>query len=303
LTSETTEYRAKRQSVVSDVKQAYYAVLQNESALDAAQALVKQYEETDRIVLQYLSQETVLKSESLEVKAKLAQAQYKVVELRNDLQTRKEHLNDLLGRDLETDFRTEPASPASLEETDLKLAQQTALQQRPEIKEAEINVQRADYDRKLAKAQYIPDLGAAFHYFTPINTEILPQNIALAGVELNWEPFDWGRRKDEVNQKKITLEQGQYQLKDAQSKVLLDVNNRFRKLEESRSLLAVAQATRDAANEKLHEANDEFKQQAALLRDVLQQQTAVADAEHDYQQALLNFWSAKAEFEKALGEE
>ena len=297
------EYRAKRQSVVSDVKQAYYAVLQNESALDAAQALVKQYEETDRIVLQYLSQETVLKSESLEVKAKLAQAQYKVVELRNDLQTRKEHLNDLLGRDLETDFRTEPASPASLEETDLKLAQQTALQQRPEIKEAEINVQRADYDRKLAKAQYIPDLGAAFHYFTPINTEILPQNIALAGVELNWEPFDWGRRKDEVNQKKITLEQGQYQLKDAQSKVLLDVNNRFRKLEESRSLLAVAQATRDAANEKLHEANDEFKQQAALLRDVLQQQTAVADAEHDYQQALLNFWSAKAEFEKALGEE
>jgi outer membrane protein TolC len=277
--------------------------LQTESALDTAQASVKQYEETDRVVSQYVSQEAVLKSESLEVKTNLAQAQYKIIELRNDLQTRKEQLNDLLGRDLETDFRTEPVPSASLEETDLNLAQQTALQQRPEIKEAEINVQKADYDRKLAKAQYIPDVGAAFHYFTPINTQILPQNIAEAGVELNWEPFDWGRRKDDVNQKKIILEQGQYQLKEAQSKVLLDVNNRFRKLEESRSLLAVAQAARDAANAKLREVNDKFKQQAVLLRDVLQQQTAVANAEHDYQQVLLSFWSAKAEFGKALGEE
>jgi outer membrane protein len=297
------EYRAKRQSVISDVKQAYYAVLQTESALDAAQASVKQYQETDRVVLQYISQESVLKSDSLEVKAKLAQAQHQVFELNDNLQTQKEHLNDLLGRDLETDFRTQPVPPISLEETDLKLAQHTALSQRPEVKEAEINVLRADNDRKLAKSQYIPDVAAAFHYFTPINTDILPQNIASAGVELNWDIFEWGRRKDEVNEKKIALDQSHYQLKETQSKVVLDVNNRFRKLEESRSLLTVAQAARDAANEKLREVNDKFKQQAVLLRDVLQQQSAVANANHDYEQALLSFWSAKAEFEKALGEE
>ena len=297
------EYRAKRQSVISDVKEAYYAVLQTESALDAAQTTVKQYQETDRVVLQYISQQAVLKSESLEVKAKLAQAGHQVAVLQDNLQTQREHLNDLLGRDLETDFRTDPVPPISLEETDLKLAQQTALNQRPEVKEAEINVQRADNDRKLAKAQYIPDISATFHYFNPINTEILPQNIASAGVDLSWEVFEWGRRKDEVNQKKVTLDQTRYQLKEAQSKVVLDVNNRFRKLEESRSLLTVAQAARDAATEKLREVNDQFRQQAVLLRDVLQQQSAVANADHDYEQALLSFWSARAEFEKALGEE
>ena len=129
------QYRAKRQSVVDDVKQAYYAVLQTESALDSADAAVKQYEETDRVTLQYIAQEVVLKSESLEVKAKLAQAKYQVVDLQNTLQTQKEHLNDLLARDLETDFRTEQVPPISLEETDLKFAQQTALAQRPEIQE------------------------------------------------------------------------------------------------------------------------------------------------------------------------
>ena len=39
------------------------------------------------------------------------------------------------------------------------------------------------------------------------------------------------------------------------------------------------------------------------MRDVLQQQAAVANADHEYEQSLLAFWNAKADFEKALGEE
>jgi outer membrane protein TolC len=297
------QYRGKRQSVVSDVKQAYYAVLQTESSLDSANAQVKQYEETDRISLQYVAQQVVLKSESLDVKAKLAQSKYQVIVLQNNLQTQKEHLNDLLARDLDTDFRTEQVPPISLAETDLKLAQQKALAQRPEIREAAINVQKADYDRRIAKAAYIPDVSAAFHYFSPINTEILPQNIASAGVDLVWDPFDWGRRKDEVKEKGVILDQTQVQLKQAQSQVLLDVNKNYRNLTQSRAALAVAEAARDAANEKLKEVRDKFSQQAVLLRDVLQQQSAVASADHDYEEALLSFWSAKADFEKAIGEE
>jgi outer membrane protein TolC len=297
------QYKGKRQSLAADVKQAYYAVLQTESSLNAAQALVKQYEETDRVVLQYVAQESVLKSDSLQVKAKLAQARYQIIQSRDTLDTQKEHLNELLGRDLDIPFRTEPVPPISPAEMDLKVARQTALEQRPEIKEAAIDVSRANYDKKLAKAKYIPDVGAAIHYLDPINTEILPQNILSAGVELKWDPFDWGGRRDEVQQKDVSLQQSHYQLQETQAQVLLDVDNNFRKLEESRSLLEVAQAGRDAANEKMREVSDQFKHSAVLLRDVLEQQAAVANADHDYEQSLLSFWNAKALFEKALGEE
>jgi outer membrane protein len=113
------QFRGKKQSVVADVKQAYYAVLQTESALKSTKATVKQYEETDRVAKQYIAQEAVLQSESLDVKAKLAEARYQVVELQNNLQTQKEQLNYLLGRDLETDFTAEEVPPISLKETDL----------------------------------------------------------------------------------------------------------------------------------------------------------------------------------------
>jgi outer membrane protein len=297
------QYRGQRQSIVASVKQAYYATLQTESALEATQALVKQYEETDRVATQYLTEKAVLKSDSLEAKAKLAQTRYQVVQLRDTLQTQKEQLNELLGRDLDTAFRTEQVPPISPAEMDLKTARQTALRQRPEVKEAEIDTQRAEYDRKLSKAKYIPDVGAAVHYLDPINTSFLPQNIVSAGLEMKWDPFDWGGRKDEVKQKDVSLQQSHYQLQETQAQVMLDVDNNFRKLEESRSLLEVSQAGRDAANEKMREINDQFQHSAVLMRDVLQQQASVANAEHDYEQSLLAFWNAKAAFEKALGEE
>jgi outer membrane protein TolC len=298
-----TKYQGNRQSVVADVKQAYYAVLQSESALHAAEVTVASYKETDRVMLEYLSEESVLKSNSLDVKAKLAQAQYQVAELNDTLQTQKEKLNDLLGRDIDTPFRTQPVAPVSSEELDLRLARQTALTQRPEIKEAEIDTHRAEYDRRIAKSAYIPDIGAAFHYLSPIGTQILPQNIASAGVEMKWDPFEWGERRDNVRQKEATVSQSKYQLDETRSQVLIDVDNSFRKLSESRLILQVAAAAQDAANEKLREVNNQFGKSVVLLRDVLDQQTAVANANHDYEQGLLAFWSAKAQFEKALGEE
>jgi outer membrane protein TolC len=301
LTSE--KLRAERQSVVKDVKQAYYAVLQSESSLEAAEANVKQYLELDRVVLQRVSQEAALKSDSLEVQAKLANEQYTLVQLRNTLDSRKEYLNDLLGRDIRTEFRTEQVPAASFEEVELKLAQNRALEQRPEIKQAQLNVQRAAYDRRIAKADYIPDVGIAFYYISPFNVEVLPTNIASVGVQVKWEPWDWGRRKDVINQKKASENQAEAQLRDTQSKVLMDVNSRFRKLEESRILIAVAHASREAAQQKLREVNSQYEQQSVLLRDVLQQQAATAGARDDYQQALLGFWSAKSDFEKSLGED
>jgi outer membrane protein TolC len=297
------QYKGKRQSVAASVKQAYYAVLQTESALEAQQAMVKQYEETDRVTQDYLAKESVLRSDSLEVKAKLAQSQYQIIQLRDTLDTQKEQLNELLGRDIDIPFQAEPVPPMTAAEMDLKAARQTALERRPEVKEAEIDTHRADYDRKLSRAKYIPSVGAAIHYLDPINTEILPQNILSAGMELTWDPFDWGGRRDEVKQKDVSVQQSRYQLQETKAQVTLDVDNSFRKLDESRSMLAVAQAGKDAATEKLREVNDAYKHSAVLLRDVLQQQAAVANADHDYEQSLLAFWNAKALFEKALGEE
>ena len=295
--------RALQQNLVKDVKQAYYAVLQSESELEASEASVKQYQELDRVVVQRVSQEAALKSDSLDVKAKLANEKYTLIQLQNTLDSRKEYLNHLLGRDIRTEFRTEQVPAASFEEIDLKVAQGRAMTQRPEIREAELSVKQAEYDRRMAKADFIPEVGVALNYVSNFNVDVLPKNMTSIGFQFKWEPWDWGRRKDVVQQKKATEIQAQTQLRDTQSKVLMDVNSRFRKLEESRALIAVALASRDAAQERLREVTNKYKEEAVLLSDVLKQQAATAGASDNYQQALLGFWTAKTDFEKAMGED
>jgi outer membrane protein TolC len=185
----------------------------------------------------------------------------------------------------------------------VKQAREAAQLQRPEIKEAQINVDQDGYDRRLAKSEYYPAIGRAIRYFTPINTQLPPQNILSAGFEMTWDPFELGARKDVVEQKDVVVQQSKYQLDPTRWQVMLDVDNTFRKLCESRSLLVIAQAQRDAASEKLRELNNQFGQSAVLLRDLLKQEAAVANADHDYEVSLLSFWNANAAFEKAQGEE
>jgi outer membrane protein TolC len=48
---------------------------------------------------------------------------------------------------------------------------------------------------------------------------------------------------------------------------------------------------------------DAYSRQTILLSDLLQQQSAVASAEDQYRQGLLAFWTARADFERALGKE
>jgi outer membrane protein TolC len=295
--------RAQRQSVIRDVKQAYYGVMEAESALEAAEANVRQIKELDLVVLQRVSQKTALQSDSLDIKVRLANQLYQLVQLRDTLETHKESLNDLLGRDVRTEFHTEQVPSAESEEVDIKRAQRVALKQRSEIRQADLNMRRAELDRRIAKADYIPEVSAVANYISPFNVDVLPMNVASVGVELKWQPLDWGRRKDVIREKAIVEKQATEQLHDIQSKTLIDVDNRFRKLQEARALIDVAQANRQASERRLQEVNNRYEQQTVLLSDVLQQQAIFAGAMDSYQQALLGFWSAKAEFEKSIGED
>ena len=297
------QIREQKNSIVNDVKQAYYSIVEIDNVISATQASIKQYEELDRITQQYVTEKVVLQSESLEVKAKLAQQRFELLQDQDKLATAKETLNNLLGRDLNTDFTVTEDKQLSPLEQDLKSAQSTALSKNPTVKEAEIKIEQANTIRRLAKSEYLPDMGLSFHYVSPFGFNFVPTNIMVAGVEFSWEPFDWGRRRDTVNEKTVAVEQSKINLTQTKNNVLVDVDKYFRGLQEARMAVDVAEAQQLAARTKLQEVTDKYGQKTALLRDVLQQQAAVEKANSDYNEAIAAFWTAKANFDKSIGED
>jgi outer membrane protein TolC len=295
------EVRAKQQDTTRQVREAYCRVAQTQSQITGALASVQYLSEMSELTERRLAEKAVLLSDMLTVRARLKQQRYQLLSLQNAYEVQKEALNRLLGRDLQTAFSVEVQPAPEAMELDLESARQQALEQRPEIREARLQMRVAEMQVQRDKAEYIPDLSLQVSYLSFQNVSFLPQNAGSAGLVLTWQPFDWGLKSHRVGESRAVSQQKALTEQDARQQVILEVDQSFRQMGAARLLLEVQSDLQLAEREKLREVTDRYQQQSALFPDLLQQQSAVAQAESQYQQALAGFWTALAEFEKAIG--
>jgi outer membrane protein len=293
--------RQQRQDTAHSVRDFYYQIAQTQTQIESAEANVKYLVDLQAETDRNLAEQTTLKGDSLAVKAKLSQQRYELLVLRDSIESQKESLNQLLGRDLDTQFSVEAKPVPADAEIDIAVARQEALSQRAEVREARLQTKKAAVEVRRQRAEYIPDISAGFTYFSTPNVSFLPQNVMQAGFVLQWQPFDWGQKRHKIESLKDSVKQTTLTEQDAEQQVLVDVKARFRKLAEARALLDTSALTQEAEREKMRVVTNRYGQKAALLSDVLQQEAAIAQADADYQKALAAFWSAKASFDYALG--
>jgi len=233
-----------------------------------------------------------------------ARAQYDELELSSKLATQKEQLNSLIGREVGYEFEVTDAPAFTSIETDLVAARRTALEHRPELQQARLSVEQATLARRLKKSEYIPDVSAGFTYLTPRNfPSVIPKEFANVGVVVSWEFFDWGRKKHQLAELDHTIAQAKNGQKETADQVLVEVGDKLRKLQLTAQALRVAKLAEDSAKENLRVSTGQYKFQAVMLSDVLKSQASLAEATNEYQKALLTYWTARAELEKALGED
>jgi outer membrane protein len=296
--------RQQRLDVVRNVKKLYYGIQQLESSRQGVAETLKLYQELDRLTQNYLKQQTALEADALAVQANLARTEQTSLTLDDQEATAKEQLNQILGRDVLTEFSVGPIAEAGEFETDMPAARKRALDMRPEIRKARLQIAAAEQDVRAKRAEYIPDIAADFNNVTLLNfNQFIPSHFTGIGVSLSWEPFDWGRRKNELAEKRNTAEQAKTGAADAESLIIIDVNDKFRRLRQTRAQLRVARLTRQAAVENLRVIRNRYQVEASLLKDVLEAQARVEQANTASEQALADFWTARAEFERALGED
>ena len=297
------DVRAERQKIAAEVRSAYFELVATQAAVDATREGVRTLEEAQRVTLRYVAEKSVLRGDELEVDARLTKAQYDLSVAENGVTTQYEHLNQLLGRDIATPFRVDFVPEEDTATLTLAEARQQASENRPEIREAHLKEKQAEYDRRLAKADYIPDLGLAVSYMGVQNVQVLPTNVGVAGFALTWEPFDWGRRRNRVREKSNTLVQAHNGAREAESQIGVEVGSKYRKWKEASLLLKATRTGHEAAAEQLRVTSNKYKEQAALVRDLLQAQARSSETAFQYQQALSSYWSSLADLRRAMGEE
>ena len=124
---EAAKLAERRAAVAEQVRKAYYRLLETQSALESVEQSLPLYRETVRLATVGLKLETVLQSERLKAEAEAAKVELEALKLRNPIATQIEALNELMGRPVNTPFRTVGVRHIAEERMNPEEAIQTAL--------------------------------------------------------------------------------------------------------------------------------------------------------------------------------
>jgi len=294
--------RSRQQTTVNEVRRLYYGVLQAESGQRSLQATVEFLKQLDQDTGRNVAQRVALQAESLDVKAQLVQAEFALLKLQDPLETQKQQLNRLMGRHPETPFEVDPLTATDFEMPDLKEAYAKAIESRPEIRLARLQVKKAELDHRLKRAERIPDVSLTMTNVATVNlSPILPNRLSVVGVQVTWDVYDWGRKRKQAEEKRLAEEQASLDESDMQAQIIVEVAHQYRKLIEARKEVEVAQASQSARRELLRVTRNRYGQRDVLLSDVLKAQSGLVEADNRFTQALLDLATAQADFEKAIG--
>jgi outer membrane protein len=294
--------RSRRQATVNEVRRLYYGVLQAESGRRSLEASIEFLKQLDEDTGRNVAQRVALQAESLDVKAQLAQAEFALLKLQDPLETQKQQLNWLMGRDPGTPFEVDPLAATDFEMPDLKRAYTTAIESRPEVRLARLQAKKTVLDRRVKSAERIPDVSLTLTSVATVNlSPILPDRLSVVGVQVTWDVYDWGRKREQVEEKRLAEDQASLDVKDTEARIIVEVAQKYRKLIEGRKEVEVAQASQSANRELVRVTRNRYVERDVLFSDVLKAQSGLAEADNRFTQALLDLATAQADFEKALG--
>ncbi len=178
---------------------------------------------------------SISKADLSELQAQLASDEYNLVNIKGTLEDYKLQMKYLLRLDYDYDF--DIALPAASDEQALSAIPsvesviEPALDNRPEIKNAMLNIESSSLDLSIAKSGYGPTIGLTGGVGTNTMTGMgyswssqMKKNLSGSlGATLSIPIFDNRSTKTTVNKAKIELEQAKLNAADAQSSLALTI--------------------------------------------------------------------------------
>jgi outer membrane protein TolC len=299
------DVRRERQRLDAEVRTTYSQLSANETAVLALRALIRAIEEVDDLTTRYRAEEIVLRSEALEVKARLARERQRLAATESGLATQREHLNQLMGRDVATPFRV--SAPSELASRASALSLETAREQaraaRPEIRKASLHTAQAETARRLVRAEWIPDLTLTASYARATSSGPFPKESSTVGLMFSWEPFEWGRRGREASERSLAIQQARDAQVETAQQIEVEVGQRWRAVQDAALQLEATRASQEAAQAYLDDTRNRYREDAKKLFDVLESEARLSRARSDFTDALAGYWTATAELERAIGHE
>jgi multidrug efflux pump subunit AcrB/outer membrane protein TolC len=296
------DLRKAEAEVVYYVKKLYLGLLLARKEKEAAMAAMAEAEEKLRESQEAETAGVLLPAAVTGARVMLLQARQSLLAIENKDADISAELSAMTGLPLDTTFELAYLRSDVENTQPLKFYQDTAMSGNPEIQAARETVNKAEFGVSAARHDYIPDVGLFGSYLHQDGISFVKEDISMLGIQMNWDMFDWGKKRATKHQREMQLIQANNNLTRIKQKIEVDVGKAYRNMARSEQLLKVAKEALLLQKERLRIGDDKLTAETITESDHMELITACKKAEYDELQAHVGFYLSIAELELAAGE-
>jgi outer membrane protein TolC len=176
-----------------------------------------------------------------------------------------------------------------------------AMKQNPAIQSAIEAVDKARQRVRMAKAEYIPNVGVFGQYQYQNGVPFLVHNNATFGVRMSWDLFDWGKRSSSVGEKESELAQALENVERLKKRIAVRVEKSYHDVELAQEMMETARSAVYQAQENSRLVGNRFAVGLILASDDWKTKAGEAYAKASLLRADLSYVLAKSELDVAVG--
>jgi outer membrane protein TolC len=295
------ELKKAENEIALKVHEAYYGILIAGIQKQAAE----QNSAYSRTLLSENQQEVrngnALEVSAIESQAGLLESEQSLLTTDLRLSDLTTELNDLLGIPLDTPLVLSPVDLTSPADSSREEMLRAAVAENPAIAAAMESIEQAKAALTAAKSAFIPDISVFARQSYQNGVPFLVHNFGTFGVTLDYEVFDFGKRRAAVREREAQLAEAQENVERLKEAVSVQIEQGYNKVERTKRMLQVAAQVVKLRAEGERLAENQLTQGLVLASARRQASAASYKAQADLLQAQLAHMLARAELVQTIG--
>ncbi len=294
------------QDIAFGAEKAYYDVLVNAEFYAVSEDALKLAESHQTDVKKKHGQGAVSDYDLLRATIEVSNMRAKMIQARNALNLSRTAFLKTLSLPLTTEFDLTDKLGYQPAEAEMEASLAVALIQRPDIKQADLQIEMQKESVRATKADLYPTVSAVGTWeggnasrFSFGGTEW--EQGWYAGVMVSFPLFEGMRTKGRLVQERAKLRQYELQKQELLQSVELEVKQAILSLEDATEFVESQKENVRQAEEGLRLANVRYDNEMATELDVLDARLALTQARNNYAQAVYSHMLARLSLRKAMG--
>jgi len=290
-----------KQTVVLNVKQAYFGVLQTLRLIKVAEDTVNQMKQHLQQARGFYEAGTRPKIDVTKAEVDLANAELALIRAKNNYQVARVTLNNALGLRESLAFAIEDILDFKPMEISLEEILKLSYAQRPELLQLKARRRSQEATIKLAQSSYYPTLsGTANYLHRGTEPSDMYWDLSLAAI-LSVPIFSGFSSPNQVAEARANLRNLQAQEENLKLNIRLEGEQAFLSLKEADERIRVAEKGVAQAQENFELARGRYQVGVGQPLEVTDAEVLLANARANHIQALYDYKVAEARIEKAMG--